>query len=363
MGLLPQRGRLRTYLGIAPGVGKTYVMLRDARSERRRGVDAVVAYWERHGRPATMAQVADLELIPTRSVEYHGARFEELDVEAVLARRPRLAVVDELAHENISGSLHEKRWQDVEELLASGIDLYTTLNVANIESLGGVVSEITGVRVAEPVPDDFVRGGEVKLIDLEPAALRRRLAQGLVFPKDRADEALSSYFRFANLSALQEVGRLWLDESIPDPAATFAAAHGMSQPQNCTVVVVGLEGSSADEWVIRYAGYIAELSEARLQGVHVRGDDNFDRIPPARLKEDRRMLEALHGTLVEVRAADTAAGLVQAARSAGASQLVIGSRHHSRLSRRLGHSTVNRILSIAGDLAVQVVNVGTSRDG
>ena len=184
------RGKLRTYLGITPGVGKTYAMLRDARARRRAGVDTVVAQWERHGRPETAAQLDDLEVIPARTVAYRNASFAELDVGAVLARRPQLAVVDEFAHANLPGDRHAKRWQDIDELLASGIDVYTTLNVGNIESLGQAVSRITGVRRAEPVPDPFVRSGEVKLVDLTPAALRHRLAQGLVVPGEQVDTAL-----------------------------------------------------------------------------------------------------------------------------------------------------------------------------
>ena len=253
---LAVRGTLRTYLGIAPGVGKTYAMLRDARARRRAGTDTVVAYWERHGRPATVAQLGDLEVIPARTVIYRGASFAELDVEAVLDRRPELAVADELAHANLPGERHAKRWQDVGELLASGIDVYTTLNVANIESLGPTVSRITGVRQAEPVPDAFVRAGTIKLVDLAPAALRRRLAQGLVVPEEHVDAALSNYFRFANLAALGELARLWLDDSVPNPVAAFAAAHGISEPVQASVVMTGLEGSPADEWLIRYAAHL-----------------------------------------------------------------------------------------------------------
>ena len=173
------QGKLRTYLGIAPGVGKTYAMLRDARARRRSGTDTVVAHWERHARPATAAQLGDLEALPARVVTYQGASFAELDITVVLDRRPELAVVDELAHANLPGERHAKRWQDVSELLANGIDVYTTLNVANIESLGEVISRITGVHRAEPVPDAFVRAGEITLVDLAPAALRpRRFAGG-----------------------------------------------------------------------------------------------------------------------------------------------------------------------------------------
>ena len=352
-------GRLRTYLGIAPGVGKTYAMLRDGRARRRSGVDAVVAYRERHGRAATGAQVGDLEVLPTRTVVYRGASFEELDVTAILERRPELALVDELAHANLPGERYAKRWHDVAELLANGIDVYTTLNVANIESLGTLVSRITGVHAAEPVPDAFLRASEIKLVDLAPAALRHRLAEGLVVPQERVDAALSSYFRFANLAALRELAQLWLDDSVPDPVAAFLAARGVSDPVQASVIVVGLEESPADEWLIRYAARLAGLSDARLQGVHIRAIDNLGPPAGARLEQDRRLLGELHGTLVEVRAGDTASGLIQAAHQAGACQLVIGSSRRSRWSRLLNGSTVaDQVLRAAGDLPVQVVNVG-----
>ncbi len=353
------RGKLRTYLGIAPGVGKTYVMLRDARARQRSGADTVVAQWERHGRPETAAQLADLDVLPARTVTYRGASFAELDVPAVLDRRPELAVVDELAHANLPGERHARRWQDVDDLLASGIDVYTTLNVANIESLGQIVSRITGVHPAEPVPDAFVRAAEIKLVDLAPTALRHRLAQGLVVPKERVDAALSSYFRFANLAALRDLAQLWLDDSVPDPVTAFLAARGVTEPVVASVIVVGLEGSPADEWLIRYAAHLAGLSDARLRGVHIRAIDNLDRPPTARLEEDRRLLGELHGTLLEIRSGDIASGLIQAARQAGACQLVIGSRRRSHWSRLLNGSTVaDQVLRAAGDLPVQIVNVG-----
>jgi two-component system, OmpR family, sensor histidine kinase KdpD len=352
-------GALRTYLGIAPGVGKTYEMLRDARARRRAGADTVVAYWQPHGRPATAAQLGDLEMIPARTVTYRGGSFAELDVDAVLDRRPQLAVVDELAHANLPGERHAKRWQDVDDLLASGIDIYTTLNLANIESPGPTVAQITGVRRAEPVPDAFVRAGEIKLVDLAPAALRRRLAQGLIVPEDQVDAALSNYFRFANLAALRGLAQFWLDDSVPDPVAAFAAAQGISKPVQASVVMVGLEGSPADEWLIRYAARLAGLSDARIEGVHVREIDNFDRAPASRLEKNRKLLGELGGTLLEVRADDVASGLIRAARQVRACQLVIGSQRRSHWSRLLNGSTVaDQVLRLAGDLPVQVVNVG-----
>jgi len=353
------RGELRTYLGIAPGVGKTYAMLRDGRAQRRSGVDTVVAYWERHGRPGTAAQLDELEVLPTRTVTYRDASFAGLDVAAVLGRRPQLALVDELAHANLPRERNAKRWQDVGELLAGGIDVWTTLNVANIGSLGPAVSQVTGARPAEPVPDEFVRAGEITLVDLAPSALRSRLARGLVVPAERVDAALSSYFRFANLAALRELAQLWLDDRVPDPVTTFLAARGLSEPINAAVIVVGLAGSPADEWLVRYAAHLAGLSDARLQGVHVRAMDNLDQPPSARLEQDRRLLGELGGTLREIRAYDPASGLIRAAREAGACQLVIGSRRRSRWSRLLNGSAVaDQVLREAGDLPVQVVNVG-----
>jgi two-component system, OmpR family, sensor histidine kinase KdpD len=356
--------RLRTYLGIAPGVGKTYAMLRDGRAAQRAGIDTVVAYWERHGRKATAAQLADLELIPPRPVTYRGGSFAELDVAAVLDRKPAIALVDELAHANLPDERHEKRWQDVEELMANGIDVYTTLNVANIESLGALVAQITGVRVAEPVPDEFLRTGAVRLADLAPAALRRRLAEGKVVPADRVDAALSSYFRFANLADLRELAQLWLDDTVPDAVSAFHVARGVSVPLRAAVIVVGLAGAPADEWLIRYAGQLADLSDAALRGVHVRPIDNFDGPAQRWLAKDRELLGELHGTFAEVRSADIAAGLVQAASAAGACELVVGTRRRSRLSRLLaGHTLADQVLTAAEGLPVQVVNVGGPQAG
>jgi two-component system, OmpR family, sensor histidine kinase KdpD len=199
---------------------------------------------------------------PARSVTYRGASFAELDVAAILDRRPELAVVDELAHANLPGEGHARRWQDVDELLASAIDVYTTLNVANLESLGQVVSRITGVHPAEPAPDALVRAGEITLVDLAPSALRHRLAQGLVFPQERVDAALSSYFLFANLAALQELTHLWLDDSVPDPGSCVHRGPRRQRAGAGLVIMVGLAGSPADEWLIRYAAHLAGLSGA-----------------------------------------------------------------------------------------------------
>lgn len=352
------RGTLRTYFGIAPGVGKTFDMLRDARAKHREGVDVVVAYLERHGRPGTMAQLNDLEIVPTSAVSYHETTFAALDVQAVLERAPALAIVDELARANLPGERHAKRWQDVDELLTNGIDVYTTLNVANVESLGHLVAKITGTPRAEPVPDEFVRGGEVKLVHLEPAALRRRLAEGRVFPPERADAALTHYFQFANLAALQELAQLWLDGSVDDPVEAYEASHGPSRARESKVILVALEGSPKDEWLIRYAADLADVSHARVEGIYVEVNDAGHGRPRLQLDTDRRLLADLSGTFTEVTANNVASALIETARKTPGAELVIGSPGGSRWARLLRGSTVGRVLRGAGDLPVQVVNVG-----
>ena len=211
-----ERGCLRVYLGAAPGVGKTYAMLDEGARRAARGTDVVVGIVETHGRPSTVARREGLEVVPRRRVEHRGTVQEELDVDAVLARAPRVCLVDELAHTNVAGSGTLKRWQDVERLLDAGIDVVTTVNIQHLESLNDVTEAITGVRQRETVPDSFVRSAEaIELVDMSPTALRRRMAHGNVYPAERVDAALSQFFREGNLAALRELG---LVETVTDPA-------------------------------------------------------------------------------------------------------------------------------------------------
>jgi two-component system sensor histidine kinase KdpD len=205
------RGRLRVYLGAAPGVGKTYAMLTEGQRRRARGTDVVAALVETHGRRLIAALAEGLELVPRRTMSYRGASFTEMDTDAVLARRPQVALVDELAHTNVPGCRNAKRWQDVDELLDAGIDVITTLNIQHLESLNDVTEQITGVTQHETVPDEVVRRAEqIELVDMTPEALRRRMAHGNVYPPDRIDAALTHYFRPGNLTALRELALLWL---------------------------------------------------------------------------------------------------------------------------------------------------------
>ena len=190
------RGELRIYLGAAAGVGKTFAMLNEGRRRRDYDEDVVVGFVETHGRQKTADQVADLEVVPRTRLEYRGTTLEEMDIDAILARKPQVALVDELAHTNAPGSRHEKRWQDVEELLAAGITVISTMNVQHLESLNDVVEQITGVGQRETIPDEVVRrADEIQLVDLTPVALRNRLARGDVYPAERIDTALANYFR------------------------------------------------------------------------------------------------------------------------------------------------------------------------
>jgi two-component system sensor histidine kinase KdpD len=203
-------GTLRVYLGMAPGVGKTYAMLSEGRRRRDRGADVAVALVETHARPPVDDLLDGLEIVPRRQLVYRATTFEEMDLDAVLARNPAVALVDELAHTNVPGALHEKRWKDVEDLLEAGIEVVSTVNISHLESLNTVVQRITGVQPRETVPDVVVRrAGHIEVVDVEPEALRQRIALGAVYPPERADVALSGYFRAGNLEALRALALDW----------------------------------------------------------------------------------------------------------------------------------------------------------
>src|SRR5579875_724220 len=220
------RGTLRLYLGAAPGVGKTYAMLGEGHRRKARGGDVVVGLVETHGRARTRAMIGDLEVVPRRTLTYRGSTFEEMDVAAVLARAPQVVLVDELAHTNVPGSTHEKRWQDVEDLLAAGITVLSTVNIQHLESVNDVVEKITGVRQRETVPDAVVRAADqVELVDITPEALRSRMAHGNVYPAERVDSALGNYFRVGNLTALRELALLWLADKVDDALQQYRRDH------------------------------------------------------------------------------------------------------------------------------------------
>lgn len=352
-------GRLRVLLGAAPGVGKTYEMLEEGQRLAAAGTDVVVAVVETHGRAATLAQTRGLEQIPRRTVSHRGVSLSEMDLDAVLERHPRLALVDELAHTNAPGSRHEKRWQDVQELLDAGIDVITTVNVQHIESLRAVVEQITGVSQRETVPDAVLRGAaEIEVVDLAPASLRDRLAAGLVYPAERVDAALSNYFRLGNLTALRELALLWLADEVDSALKQYRAQHGIEGTwQARERVVVALTGGPEGETLLRRGARIASRSAGgELLAVHVTGQDGLRSAPAATLTAHRALVESLGGTYHQLVADDVPRALVDFARSVNATQLVIGVSRRSRLWAAVGDPGIGAtVIRESGDIDVHMV--------
>jgi len=285
-GSRPGRGHLRIYLGSAAGVGKTYAMLSEGHRRAERGADVVVGFAETHGRRHTKVLLDGLEIIPRARLEYRGGTFEEMDLDAVLARHPQIALVDELAHTNIPGSRNEKRWQDVEELLDAGIDVISTVNVQHLESLNDVVEKITGVPQRETVPDAIVRAADqVELVDMTPEALRRRMAHGNIYPPEKIDAALTNYFRSGNLSALRELALLWLADKVDEGLQRYRTEHKIQGAWEARErVVVALTGGPEGKTLIRRAARIAARSAGGdLLAVHVTKSDGLTGADPAAL--------------------------------------------------------------------------------
>lgn len=355
------RGRLRVYLGAAPGVGKTYEMLLEGHRQRRQGVDCVIGFVEPHARRATEELVEGLEVVPRRQVRYRGGVLPEMDVDAVLRRRPQLALVDELAHTNAPGSRNPKRWEDVEELLDAGIDVITTLNIQHLESLGDVVTDITGVRQRETVPDVVVReADELELVDLSTEALRRRMVAGDIYPPDRIDAALSHYFRPGNLTALRELALLWMAGRVDEGMRRYRSEHGISAGWEARErIVVGVSGGPESEALIRRAARLAARTPGSdLMAVYVSRSDGRLGADTARLASLRTLVEGLGGSWHQVVGADVSSALAQFAQNENVTQVIIGESHPSAWWRLLtGREVVARRLSrLSGpDLDVHVV--------
>jgi two-component system sensor histidine kinase KdpD len=355
----PARGRLRVLLGAAPGVGKTYEMLAEGRHLRDEGRDVVIGIVETHGRDATLAQTAGLEQLPRQRIAHRGVQLDEMDLDAVLARRPEIALVDELAHTNVPGSRHAKRWQDVQELLDAGIDVVTTVNVQHIESLNAVVEKITGVAQQETVPDAVIRGAdEIEVVDLAPQSLRDRLSAGQIYPAERIDAALSNYFRLGNLTALRELALLWLADEVDSALRSYRTQHGIDSAwQTRERVVVALTGGSEGETLLRRGARIAARSAGgELLAVHVTTQDGLRGDRPGALSAQRGLVESLGGSYHQLVGDDVAGTLVEFAQSVDASQLVIGVSRRSRVSAALtGPGIGAEIIRRSGDIDVHIV--------
>ncbi|MEW1549887.1 sensor histidine kinase KdpD [Streptomyces tsukubensis] len=322
-----KRGKLRIYLGAAPGVGKTYAMLSEAHRRIERGTDCVVAFVEHHKRPRTEVMLHGLEQIPRREVEYRGTMFTEMDVDAVLLRRPAVALVDELAHTNIPGSRNAKRWQDIDELLAAGIDVVSNVNIQHLESLGDVVATITGVRQRETVPDEVVRrADQIELVDMAPQALRRRMAHGNIYKPDKVDAALSNYFRPGNLTALRELALLWVADHVDEHLREYRAEHDIRNTwQARERIVIGLTGGPEGRVLIRRAVRLAEKGAGgEVLAVYISRSDGLTSASPKELGEQRALVEALGGTFHHVVGDDIPSALLDFARGVNATQIVLG---------------------------------------
>ncbi len=353
------RGQLRIYLGSAAGVGKTFAMLGEGHRRAERGTDVVVAFVETHGRPHTAAQIEGLEVMPRRRLAYRGASFDEMDIDAVLARRPEVALVDEFAHTNVPGSRNEKRWQDVEELLEAGIDVISNVNIQHLASLNDVVEKITGVPQRETVPDAIVRAADqVELVDMTPEALRRRMAHGNIYPAEKIDAALTHYFRAGNLAALRELALLWLADKVDEGLQRYRAAHDIHGTWEARErVVVALTGGPEGDTLIRRAARIAARSSGGdLLAVHITRSDGLTGANPAALAEQRRLVESLGGTYHQVVGDNVPEALLTFARAENATQLVLGVSRRNWLSALLtGPGVSNRTIRGSGDIDVHMV--------
>ena len=353
------RGRLRVLLGAAPGVGKTYTMLEEGRRLHDEGKDVVVAVVETHGRSATALMLEGLEVVPRQTVTHRGVELSEMNLAAVIARAPEIALVDELAHTNAPDSTHEKRWQDVQSLLEAGIDVVSTVNIQHIESLNDVVRQITGVPQRETLPDAVLRAADqVEVVDLAPQALRDRLAEGHVYPAARIDAALSNYFRLGNLTALRELALLWLADEVDTALKAYRAEHGIDSKWEARErVVVALTGGPEGDTLIRRGARIAARSSGgELIAVHVISQDGLRSSHPGALTAQRVLVESLGGVYHQIVGNDVRRGLVEFARAANATQLVIGVSRRTRLRAALSGPGIGAtIVRESGDIDVHIV--------
>ncbi len=341
----PERARLRIYIGAAPGVGKTYGMLREAHALRASGLDVVVGVIETYGRAETDAQIKDLEVVPRKQIEYRGARLEEMDADAIIARRPEVAVVDELAHTNVPGSRHEKRYQDVIEILDAGIDVMTAVNIQHLETLNDAVARVTGVRVLETVPDTFLdRADEVVNVDVTVEELRSRLREGKVYRPEKVEQAL-------RLRAVaDEVG---------EKAASYREREGLEPAFIPERVMVCMSSNALAPRVIRTGARIAGRLGAKWYAVYVETPIECpDRIASGdsdALIQNIKLAETLGATVVRVKAGKPADGLIAFAQREGITHVIFGESARSRWEVLLKGSTIDRFLGTVRDAAVQVV--------
>jgi two-component system, OmpR family, sensor histidine kinase KdpD len=355
-----ERARLRIYIGAAPGVGKTYEMLQEAHALRARGLDVVIGYVEPFGRRDTEAQIKDLEIVPRRRIDHRGVTLEEMDVDAILVRKPQVCVVDELAHNNAPGSRHAKRYEDVLDILDAGIHVMTAVNIQHLETLNDAVARATGVRVRETVPDTFLdRADEVINVDVTVEELRNRLREGRIYRPERVEQALTNFFRKGNLSTLRELALRAVADEVGEKAASYRAREGLEPALIPERVMVCMSSNAQAPRVIRTGARISGRLGSRWYAVFVETPrERADRINPRdaeALQQNIKLAESLGATVVRVRADKPADGLIAFAQREGVTHVIFGQSARTRWELLMHGSTLDRFLSAVPDAAVQVV--------
>jgi len=358
----PRRGRLRIYLGMAPGVGKTYAMLNEGRRRKSRSTDVVVGFVETYNRPNTIAQIGDLEVVPRKRIEYRGVTLEEMDTAAVIARKPQVALVDELAHTNAPGSKHEKRWQDVYDLLDAGITVVGTVNVQHLESLADIVETVTGVKVRERIPDKVIDDAdEVEIVDMSPQALRQRIKHGNVYPPERAERALNGFFREGNLTALRELALRRVAQEVDEKLTAYMHEHQIEKTWPAGErVMVCVDHRSQSAHLVRRAWRMADRLQAELLAVFVAppGWARASEADRKALAANLRIAEDLGAEVIQIPSGDVAMELARVARERNVTRIVIGHSARSRWYELLHGSVVNKLLRALSDVDVHVVARG-----
>ncbi|HEX3703570.1 MAG TPA: sensor histidine kinase KdpD [Vicinamibacterales bacterium] len=356
------RARLRVYIGAAPGVGKSFQMLEDAHELKRQGLDVVIGFIEAHGRADTLAQIRDLEPVPLREIEYRGVTLKEMDLDAITARRPQIAVVDELAHTNAPGSAHQKRYEDVLALLDAGINVISAVNIQHIESLNDVIASTTGVRVRETVPDWVLkRADEVVNVDVSVETLRSRLRQGKVYDAAKIEQALTNFFRKGNLTALRELALRQLASDQAGKAQAYRDREGLERPVIPEKVMVAMASRGSAKTLLRVGSRIAGRLATDWYAVYVETPkEEPGRMDPGdhvALAENIRFAKQLGARVVNLKSSRVADALVEFARREGITHVIFGQSARSRWDLLVRGSIVDRFLRDVRNATVQIVPV------
>ncbi len=362
------RARLRVYIGAAPGVGKSYKMLEDAHELRRQGLDVVVGFVETHGRAETAEKVGGLEQVPLRQIEYRGVTLREMDLGAILARHPNIAVVDELAHTNAPGSTHQKRYEDVLALLDAGINVITAVNIQHLESLNDAIASTTGVRVRETVPDWVLkRADEVVNVDVSVETLRSRLRQGKIYDAAKIEQSLNNFFRKGNLTALRELALRQLASDQAGKAEKYRQREGLDRPVIPEKVMVAIASRGSARTLLRIGSRIAGRLATDWFAVYVETPkEEPGRIKPedhVALQDNIRFAQQLGATVVKLKGSRVADLLVDFAKREGITHVIFGQSARSRWDLLMRGSIVDRFLRDVRDATVQIVPVGNPAQG